>query len=198
MKKLLFLLVFIPLASFGQNKAAFKDGKYLDISQLVSYCQKTFNSESMKKTINTENYCKCFVEKFAKDFTYDDLKNLIYNEKKIEEARLFFESNQEVLMECISISLTKKEPIIDLELLNTKEGRRQVIEFVKPRILQDLPKLDKEWILENVNIDNLVICYIEELEKTNLFAKALNNNLSSSDLQKVSEVLIGCIESNLK
>ena len=197
MKKLLFLLVFIPLASFGQNKAAFKDGKYLDISQLVSYCQKTFNSESMKKTINTENYCKCFVEKFAKDFTYNELKNLIYY-GQTEDARLFFESNQEVLMECISISLTKKEPIIDLELLNTKEGRRQVIEFVKPRILQDLPKLDKEWVLENVNIDNLVICYIEELEKTNLFAKALNNNLSSSDLQKVSEVLIGCIESNLK
>ena len=197
MKKLLFLLLFIPLISFGQNKAAFKDGKYLDISQLVSYCQKTFNSESMKKTINTENYCKCFVEKFAKDFTYNELKNLIYY-GQTEDARLFFESNQEVLMECISISLTKKEPIIDLELLNTKEGRRQVIEFVKPRILQDLPKLDKEWVLENVNIDNLVICYIEELEKTNLFAKALNNNLSSSDLQKVSEVLIGCIESNLK
>ena len=197
MKKLLFLLVFIPIISFGQNKAVFKDGKYLDISQLVSSCQKTFNSESMKKTINTEKYCKCFVEKFAKDFTYDDLKNIIYY-GNTEDARLFFESNQEELTECISISLTKKEPIIDLELLNTKEGRRQVITFIKPRILQDLPKLDREWILENVNIDNLVICYVEELEKTNLLAKALNNNLSSSAQQKVLDIFINCIESNLK
>ena len=52
---------------------------------------------------------------------------------------------------CISISLTKQEPIIDLEILKTKEGRRQLIEFIKPRLLQSLPKLDREWILENVN-----------------------------------------------
>ena len=199
MKKLLylFLLLFIPLVSFGQNKAAFKDGKYLDISQLVSYCQKTFNSESMKKTINTETFCKCFIKKSAKDFTYDDLKKLIYY-GQTEEARLFFESNENELKECMSISLTKQEPIIDLEILKTKEGRRQLIEFIKPRLLQSLPKLDREWVLENVNIDNLAICYIEELQKTNLLTKALNNNLSSSDLEKVSDVFTSCIESNLK
>ena len=112
MKKLLFILVFIPLISFGQNKAATKDGKYLDISQLVSKCQKTFNSESIKKTINTEKYCKCFVEKFAKNFTYDDIEK-ISEANWTREVTLFLYSNQEELTECISISLTKKEPIID-------------------------------------------------------------------------------------
>ena len=200
MKKLLFLLVFIPLVSFGQEKATFKDGN-LDISQLVSSCQKAFNSEGMKKTINTENYCKCFVKKFAKDFTYNELKNLIYY-GNTEDARLFFESNEKEVMECMFSSLTKQEPIIDLELLKTNEGRRQIIEVVRPKLLQKFPEYIRKRFIDlevftmkhmTSFVDDLVICYIEGINETNLITKALNNNLGPTELELEATILYNCL-----
>ena len=197
MKKLLFLLLFIPLVSFSQNTVAFKDGQFLNISELISNCEKGFSSSSIKNNINTEVYCRCFIEKFATNFTYTELKTLILNQQ-VKKARLFFERNQEKITECMLLSSSKSQEPFSLNLLKTEEGRKQLVEFIKPKLIENLPKSEREWVLANANMDKVAICYVQKLENTNLLSKAMNNNLSPQDLQKIEDIFISCIQGNLK
>ena len=99
-------------------------------------------------------------------------------------------------MQCLKNSLTKKEPIINLLLTDTDKNIKELVKFLKPKVLSQFIDEDKDWIINNVDIDELVICYVKELEKTNLISKAVNNNLNSSDNEIISNILIRCIEKN--
>jgi len=184
------------LSKTGQEKVIFKDGRSYEINELISSCDMSFGNQSIGNAIDKKVFCKCFVEKFAKDFTYNELMKLI-NTDSAKDSRIFFENNENKLSQCIKMSRTSNKPIVDLVLTDNDKNIKELVKFLKPELLSQFSDEERDWIINNVDVDNLVICYAKELEKTNLISKAVNNSLNSSDNEIISNILIRCIEKNI-
>ena len=63
MKKLILLLLFVPLISFGQEHVIFLDGGKLLKEQEVNVCAKAFIESFPSATEDGKIICDCFVEK---------------------------------------------------------------------------------------------------------------------------------------
>lgn len=183
------------LSKTGQDKVIFKDGRSYEVNELISSCDRSFGNQSIGNAIDKKVFCKCVVEKFAKDFTYNELMKLI-NTDSAKDSRIFFENNENELSQCIKMSRTSNKPIVDLVLTDNDKNIKELVKFLKPELLSQFSDEERDWIINNVDVDNLVICYAKEMEKTNLISKAVNNSLNSSDNEIISNILIRCIEKN--
>ncbi len=171
MKKLLFLLLFIPLVSFGQSSTTFKNGKSVNVSKLYQELVDVIGeSNDLISQLLIDDFNKCFFDGIAKRISYSSFKaDLIKSKNRSDnlDYRMSYLYNisyiKEALWDCIDTELIE-------ELSKSDEIRTISNERVEIIALEHLKELKRELgIFQYVEIGRTLDwklyseCYIRKL-----------------------------------
>ena len=199
MKKLIIALIYIPIISNAQvnkNNVVFKDGVEMNIGdKFISNCKNSANNVD-----GIEEYCLCFLEKLASNFTSEEAismvgESLMTSSNKIEQANTFWQSDKvkSITMQCLEENL---------QIAKSMEWNvdDKMIEVVAKQHLQQIK--DSEGIdayneaSKVINLKPYSLCYarklLSEFEMKDLV------NLTQKQILRIQEIQDECIMQNLK
>lgn len=198
MKKLILLILFIPIISNAQvnkNNVVFKDGVEMNMNKFISNCKNSANNVD-----GSEEYCLCFLEKLAFNYTSEEFismsgEALMSSPNKVEQANTFWQSDK---VKSITIECLEENPQIAKSMEWTADDK--MIEVIAKQHLQQIK--DVEGIdayneaSKVINFKPYSLCYARKLLSE--FKMKDLANLTQKQMLRIQEIQDECIMQNLK
>ena len=202
MKKLLLILLCLPLIGFGQTTA--EDYYYKDFFQ--NACNRVFNSEKgLKmnhfKDNNSVDFCSCWTEKVLDNFTNSELEKM-YNDATSSNND-FYEASYQVfnnpIIQEITIDCMQDESFVDDSYIDFNPEKLSLfVKQCKDHLKTELSSDDYYNFNLSVNIDDYCECYMSNLLTEFTMNEMMNINESPEDLNKRDEIQNSCFENHQK
>jgi len=199
MKKFLVLILLIPAISIAQvnkNNVVFKDGVEMNIGdKFISNCKNSANNVD-----GIEEYCLCFLEKLASNFTSEEAismggESLMSSSDKIEQANTFWQSDKvkSITMQC----LEESPQVAKAMEWNADDKMIEVIAEQHLQQIKDLEGIDAyNEASKVINLKPYSLCYakklLSEFEMKDLV------NLTQKQILRIQEIQDECVMKNLK
>ena len=201
MKKIIALILFIPILSIAQvnkNNVVFKDGvewkNGIDI-----YISKCIKSMEVYGSNNSEDFCKCTVQNLASKFSSEEFfslagESIMSSDYQIEQANIFWNNNKikSIYKDCV-------ESYPDVFKSFEWNADDKMIEVVAEQHLQQIKAESIEAYNEaskTINWKPYSLCYARKL----LSEFKMNDlmNLTQKQILRIQEIQYECIMQNLK
>ena len=198
MKKFIVLILFIPAISISQvnkNNVVFKDGVEMNMNKFISNCKNSTNNVD-----GTEEYCLCFLEKLASNFTFEEAISMggeavMSSSNKIEQANTFWQSDK---VKSITMQCLEENPQVAKSMeWNADDKMIEVIAEQHLQQFKDLEGIDAYNDASKViNLKPYSLCYARKL----LSEFKMNDliNLTQKQNLRIQEIQDECIMQNLK
>ena len=200
MKKLLILLLFIPLMSIGQNnKVTFTDGFTFDTSPYIESCVDSTDAERGLAI----KFCNCMLQNLANRITFDEfiefnksIKGQVTaaNNSTARVSNNLLKNNElikEISTDCSSILYT------DNSFLNPSNDNVTVIaEEHLLEIKNEIGLYEYTKLGEVYNLTEYSICFINKMFDN--FTTSAMMNMSDVDTKRLETIQESCFNENQK
>jgi len=204
MKKLLLILVCLPLIGLGQdNYVTFLDGETMKRDRFINECMVSMGETENKKMFKKGglDYCHCFLDNLAKRYTLSEFQFDYYTARgtteSFEEAAYQLYKNPKILA---AVEVCMQDPTImnDVKLeISSKEMLALHIVQCKEALKEGSSVAEYNEFLKYVYIDEYCACYMQKM--TNEFTLKEMDNLEQRDnLIKLEKIQEECMFDNLR
>jgi hypothetical protein len=205
MKKLLLILLISPLMFLGQNNyVTFLDGETMKRDVFLDDCVESFKKQGKTSGFknNGRDFCNCFLEKLAKNFSllelgFDVISIKERSNNNSQAAALFLNNKkaEKVIYECM------EDPNLfnnDKMEISSEEELRAIVSECKKNHKKGMTLAEYNEFLKYVYIDNYCECYMKRLFAEFTIEEMSNLEKNSSDLKKAERIQEMCIIEHAK
>ena len=204
MKKLLFILLCLPMIGFGQDSyVTFLDGETMKRDRFINECMVSMDEGKNKNIFKKGglDYCHCFLDNLAKRYTLSDFQFDYYTargtSKSFEEAAYQLFKNPKILA-------ATEECMQDLTIMNdvkmeisSKEMLALHVSQCKDMLKANMSLGEYNEFLKYVYVDQYCACYMEKIIKE-FTLKEMYNLEQRDNLIKVEKIQEECMFDNLR
>ena len=194
MKKLILLLLFVPLISYGQEYVIFLDGGKLLKEQEVNVCAKAFIKSFPSATEDGKIICDCFVEKLSKTYTLSKLRSIesfANNKGNFFEDIGFHMAVNSNFVELIGECMDKSSSFMNNEKLQIKSlNHKKALIKYQIETMKKIMSVDEFKVFEeNIDVNGYAKCYV-----LNFFGKLTLKEIN--EMNEETKFIIQQIEEN--
>jgi hypothetical protein len=203
MKKILLILLCLPMIGFGQattNAIIFTDGKSIEgvtKNKFINGCAKKITEDNGGSFDNNKNLCECLMEEVSNNMTSLEYKNVF----GYGLSNLVLNISESILEK--SLDCVKNKGLLDEANFSpatfTKKQWEALAENTKKNLKSSLTSEQYKNFIDNVNINGYSECYIRQLYKSFTSEEMINIDVTdSATLVKIQSIEDKCIQQNLK